>query len=101
VTAMKAKNELAQHLQEDPLPLRKAKLSTEAASKKAERARGEAEKAVAECAKRLAEAEAYLAELIAKGGGPTLGTFFWMDRELKEKRKYMPQSGKEVKIVGM
>jgi len=101
VAAMKAKNELAQHQSEDPLPLRKAKLSTEAASKKAERARGVAELAVAECAKRLAEAEAFLAELIAKGGGPTLGTFFWMDRELKEKRKYMPQSGKEVKIVGM
>jgi len=30
----KAKNELAQHLSEDPLPLRKAKLTTEAATKK-------------------------------------------------------------------
>jgi len=77
VAAIRAKNELAQHLGEDPLPLRKAKLSTEAASKKAEKARGVAEKAVEECAKRLAEAEAFLAEQMAKGGGPTLGTFFF------------------------
>jgi len=101
VAAMRAKNELAQHLAEDPLPLRKAKLSTEAATKKAEKARGVAEKAVEECGKKVAEAEAFLAALIARGGGPTLGTFFWMDRELKEKKKYMPTSGKEVKLVGM
>jgi len=30
----KAKNELAQHLSEDPLPLRRAKLTTQAATKK-------------------------------------------------------------------
>jgi len=101
VSAMRSKNELAQHLGEDPLPLRKAKLSTEAATKKAERARAEAEKAVAECAQRLTDAEAYLAAIMARGGGPALGTFFWMDRELREKRKYMPKSGKEIKIVGM
>lgn len=35
----KAKNELAQHLSEDPLPLRQAKITQEAATKKAERAR--------------------------------------------------------------
>jgi len=101
VSAMRAKNELAQHLGEDPLPLRKAKLSTEAATKKAEKARALAEKAVEECAKRLEEAEAYLKEQMAKGGGPTLGTFFWMDRELKEKKKFMPTSGKQVKVLGM
>lgn len=33
----KAKNELAQHLAEDPLPLRKAKITLEAALKKAEK----------------------------------------------------------------
>eukprot|EP01124_Arcella_intermedia_P022528 TRINITY_DN3376_c0_g1_i1.p1 TRINITY_DN3376_c0_g1~~TRINITY_DN3376_c0_g1_i1.p1 ORF type:complete len:303 (-),score=67.90 TRINITY_DN3376_c0_g1_i1:83-991(-) len=101
VAAMRAKNELAQHLGEDPLPLRKAKLSTEAATKKAEKARGEQEKAVAACAQKVGEAETYLNQLIAKGGGPTLGTLFWLDRELKEKKKYMPQSGKEVKLVNV
>jgi len=39
VQANKAKNELAQLLAEDPLPLRKAKITTEAATKKAEKAR--------------------------------------------------------------
>jgi len=99
VAAMRAKNELAQHLGEDPLPLRKAKLSTEAARKKAEKALHVAEVALEECGKRLAEAEAYLSEQMAKGGGPTLGTFWWMDRELQERKKYLPKSGKEVKLL--
>ena len=34
VSRNKAKNELAQHLGEDPLPLRRAKITTEAATKK-------------------------------------------------------------------
>eukprot|EP00005_Dracoamoeba_jomungandri_P011093 CAMPEP_0174265932 /NCGR_PEP_ID=MMETSP0439-20130205/28475_1 /TAXON_ID=0 /ORGANISM="Stereomyxa ramosa, Strain Chinc5" /LENGTH=365 /DNA_ID=CAMNT_0015352631 /DNA_START=23 /DNA_END=1120 /DNA_ORIENTATION=+ len=38
VSQGKAKNELAQHLSEDPLPLRKAKITAEAAVKKNERA---------------------------------------------------------------
>jgi len=90
VSAMRAKNELAQHLAEDPLPLRKAKLSTEAATKKAERARVKQEEAVQECAKRLAEAEAFLKTVMAKASGPALGTLWWIDRELREKKKYLP-----------
>merc|ERR1711975_199919 len=39
VAALRAKNELAQHLGEDPLPLRRAKITQEAALKKAERLR--------------------------------------------------------------
>merc|ERR1712054_625898 len=39
VAAMRAKNELAQHLSEDPLPLRRAKITQEAALKKAEKIR--------------------------------------------------------------
>jgi len=128
VAAMRAKNELAQHLGEDPLPLRKAKLTTEAATKKAEKAAhaaGEAfaaaeksakeaakakaeadeaalqaekdlkkaEDAVAETQKRMAEAEQYLEEQKAKGGGETHGTFWWLDRELAERKKYMPKVG--------
>jgi len=38
VSKNKAKNELAQHLSSDPLPLRKAKITQEAAVKKAEHA---------------------------------------------------------------
>lgn len=97
VSAMRSKNELAQHLGEDPLPLRKAKLSAEAATKKAEKARKVAEEAFAACAKKLEEAEAYMNEQRLKGGGPTLGLYWWMDRELKERKKFMPTSGKAVK----
>jgi len=53
VSRNKAKNELAQHLAEDPLPLRQAKITAEAAVRKAEKAT----KAAAE-AKELAIADA-------------------------------------------
>jgi len=150
VSGMRAKNELAQHLDEDPLPLRKAKITATAAAKKtekakqvaseaaaaaekskqaadaaaasaerdrvqadaaadaaardravaeqaakiAERDRHIAEEAVTECQKKLAEAEAYLEEQKRKGSGETKGTFWWIDRELKERKEYMPKSGK-------
>jgi len=122
VSAMKAKNELAQHLGEDPLPLRKAKLTAEAAAKKLEKAnkaaqeakdkaeadrvqaeqaaaaaeadRISAEAAVEEGQEKLLAAEKYLQEQKAKGTGKTEGTFWWLDRELAEKKKFMPKSGK-------
>jgi len=122
VSGMRSKNELAQHLAEDPLPLRKAKLTAEAAAKKtdkanqvaqaskdaADRDRAAAESAAATAEKdrllaaaavedserALAEAEAYLEEQKAKGTGETHGTFWWMDRELAERKKFMPKSGK-------
>jgi len=122
VSGMRAKNELAQHLSEDPLPLRKAKITAEAAAKKldkankaaqdskeaADKARRQAEEAAdtaekdrlaAEAAveqgqERMAAAEKYLEEQKAKGTGKTEGTFWWLDRELAEKKKYMPKSGK-------
>jgi len=77
VSRNKAKNELAQHLAEDPLPLRRAKLTSEAAFKKAEKA--------------LADAQNYLDEVkrTATGGK---GALWWIERELQEARKYMPQS---------
>jgi len=122
VSGMRSKNELAQHLSEDPLPLRKAKITAEAAAKKTEKANKEAqsakeaadrdakhaeeaaelaekdrktaEAAVHEGEKKLAEAEAYLEEQKAKGTGETHGTFWWLDRELAERKKYMPKTGK-------
>jgi len=107
----KAKNELAQHLAEDPLPLRRAKITTEAATKKAERAanaaadaaaaakvaaakaeeaRGVAEEAVAEAQRKVAEAEEYLNEVKNNPGGE--GSVWWIDRELHEAKAYMPVS---------
>ena len=152
VSRNKAKNELAQHLAEDPLPLRQAKITAEAAVRKAEKAtkaaaearitaeadaekasqaavaaaadaqqasaaradaeaaRGQAEaaRAQAEAARAdaeekkaaadaavdaaqaaVADAEAALAELKANPGNSE-GALWWMDRELHEKKKYMP-----------
>lgn len=98
VAQNKAKAELAQHLAEDPLPLRKAKITLEAALKKAEKARAPfeaatraAEEALEQTRTRLAEAEAYLAEVKAKPGSPH-GTFWWMERELQERKAYLPTS---------
>jgi len=156
VSGMKAKNELAQHLAKDPLPLSKAKLTAAAAQKKtdkanaaaqaasqeaqnakkkaeadadaaaaakkaadvaqkqaetaaqaaeadriaaeeaaatAERDRVAAEDAVKQSEAKLAEAEAYLNEVKSKSD-KTYGTFWWLDRELAERKKYMPKSGK-------
>jgi len=142
VAGMTAKNQLAQLLSEDPLPLRKAKITAEAAAKKTEKAnkdaqaakekaqqeyetsetariaaeeaerQAEADRIAAESAAaqaeadriaaeeslkeseaKLAEAEAFLAE-VKKKSSKTHGTFWWLDRELAERKKYMPKSGK-------
>jgi len=93
----KAKNELAQHLGEDPLPLRRAKLNTEAAHRKAEKAtaaasdaRQAADNAVDDAKARVAEAEAYLKEVKSRAGSAK-GALWWIEQELQEARKYMPQ----------
>ncbi|ELR19671.1 TolAlike protein [Acanthamoeba castellanii str. Neff] len=115
----KAKAELAQHLAEDPLPLRKAKITLEAALKRAEKARAPfeaatqaavaarqaaeqarreaevarqaAEAALDDARQKVEEAEAYLAEVKAKPGSP-LGAIWWMETELEEQKKYLPSS---------
>jgi len=133
VSRNKAANELAQHLAEDPLPLRKAKITQAAAVKRAEKttqlaaqaaqeaatARADAEKAAKEATQaraqaeeahqaslvaakaaeealneaqqKLEEAEAYLEEVKSKPGCAH-GAIWWMERELHEKRKYLPVS---------
>eukprot|EP01103_Thecamoeba_quadrilineata_P021620 TRINITY_DN9_c0_g1_i1.p1 TRINITY_DN9_c0_g1~~TRINITY_DN9_c0_g1_i1.p1 ORF type:complete len:385 (-),score=130.31 TRINITY_DN9_c0_g1_i1:53-1207(-) len=128
----KAKNELAQLLAEDPLPLRRAKITQEAATKKAEKARAPfeaatktaeaarrvaeeaaaeasasrhvaseaksaserakeaADAAVEESRRRLQEAEDYLTELNSRPGSAK-GFLWWLERELQEKKKYLPE----------
>jgi len=104
VAQNKAKAELAQHLAEDPLPLRKAKVTLEAALKKAEKARApfEASTKIAEAArakadaalddaqKRVAETEAYVDEVKRKPGTPH-GGIWWLERELQEQKSYLPE----------
>jgi len=98
VSRNKAKAELAQHLATDPLPLRRAKITCEAAVKKAERtateaaeARAAADAALEAATNSLAEAEAYLEEVKSKPGSAA-GALWWIDRELHEQRKYLPTS---------
>jgi len=84
VSQNKAKNELAQHLAEDPLPLRRAKITLEAAVRKAENAVRIAEK-------QYEDAEAYLAEVRTRTGSPK-GRLWWMSKTLHESKKYLPAS---------
>jgi len=105
VSRNRAKNELAQHLAEDPLPLRRAKITLEAANKRAEKATAAAEAARAEsekakqaadeaveaARKQVAEAEAYLEEVAANAGSGQ-GALWWIERELHEQKKYLPES---------
>jgi len=85
VVAMnRAKAELSQHLAEDPLPLRRAKITAESAEKRAQKTLDQAEA-------RVAELEAYLKEL-QQNCGSAAGSLWWIDRELHEARKYMPTS---------
>lgn len=110
--------ELAQLDSQDDLPMRRAKTTLEAAQRKAakslkvateakEKADADAaaaveseqkaaadaiaaDKAVEETQKKVEEAEAYLQEQQESAGGSGKGTMWWMQRELDEKKKYMP-----------
>jgi len=98
VSKGKASNELEQLKAEDPLPLRRAKINQAATVRKVERARKEAEETAANTAKAQAEAEGkflaankYLEEIQAKGGD-ACGDIWWLQREMTEKKKYLPRS---------
>eukprot|EP01114_Cavostelium_apophysatum_P000549 TRINITY_DN1049_c0_g1_i1.p1 TRINITY_DN1049_c0_g1~~TRINITY_DN1049_c0_g1_i1.p1 ORF type:complete len:294 (+),score=124.18 TRINITY_DN1049_c0_g1_i1:218-1099(+) len=111
VTKNKAAAELAQLKQTDPLPLRKAKITQEAALRKVEKERKAADETAAALEARTRELEEqtrkveaavkdaeeqfkaaadYLEEVKRKGGVP-LGSIWWMERELQEAQKYMPK----------
>ena len=118
VAKNRAINELAQLEKEDDLPLRQAKITLEAAKRKAEKATKaateakekadadaenatkakqaadvaaeQAEQAVEEMSKKVAEAEAYLKEQQEASSGSGQGAIWWLNRELEEKKKYMP-----------
>lgn len=89
VSRGKASAELAQLLAEDPLPLRKAKITLEAAQKRAEKARAPFLEATERAEAAFKEAEAYLEEVSKKGGSPR-GSLFWLSRQLHEQKKYIP-----------
>jgi len=91
VSRNKAKAELAQLQAEDPLPLRRAKISTEAAVKRADKTKIAAEAALADAEKKVYEAETYLNEVKSRSGSAK-GGLWWIERELHEAKKYMPTS---------
>jgi len=100
VSKNKAAAELAQLKNEDPLPLRKAKISQEAGLRKVEKdrkslelARENLEKKVAETEKAAEEAEAYLDQLKRQPANP-FGAIWWLERELAEAQKYLPKKKK-------
>jgi len=96
VTIGRAKSEKDQLLSEDPLPLRKAKLTQKAQLKKVKKARKPFKKATdlakekhEDAEKAFKDAEDFLNELKNRGGTPH-GSIWWMSRELQEKKKFMP-----------
>jgi len=100
VSRNKAKAELAQLEATDPLPLRQAKLNTEAANRKAEKARAAADEAAQLASNDLAAAEAafqeaedYMNDLKANSGSGGQGSLWWIDRELQEAKRFMPRGG--------
>jgi len=90
VAKNKASAELAQLKQEDPLPLRRAKITQEAALRKVEKQRKTVENALQDTENKAADAEKYLEEVSSKGGAAH-GAIWWMQRELKEAQKYLPK----------
>jgi flagellar biosynthesis GTPase FlhF len=105
VSRNRAKNELEQLLAKDPLPLTRAKLNQEAAVRKSERARKAAEEArlkqeqsaraaAAQVEEANAKFQAAVDELeeIKKIPDQSYGDIWWMERELAEKKKYLPRS---------
>jgi predicted nucleic acid-binding Zn-ribbon protein len=104
VAKSKAAAELAQLKQENPLPLRKAKITQEAALRKVEKQRIEAEARTRDCEEKAKQVEAAMKEAEArlqeaqdlleaakKKSGTPFGSIWWMERELKEAQKYLPK----------
>jgi len=99
----KAANELAQLKEKDPLPLRKAKITQEAALRAVQVQRKAAEEATARCEKekllveqavedankKLAKAQDTLDEVSRKGGGGQ-GSLWFIQREIDEAKSFLP-----------
>jgi len=100
----KAANELQQLKSEDPLPLRKAKINQGATVRKCEKASVEAqkqtlvveqkkvevEKLVEDANKKFDEAQNYFNEVKSRPGSAE-GDLWFINRELTEAKKYLPQ----------
>jgi len=91
-----AKQQLAVLLDKDPLPLNRAKLDQAAAVKKLKKVVKKAKKATLEANAAAKVADAALRECeeaftaLKKQGGVAQGKIFWMERTMKEIKKFMP-----------
>jgi len=107
VSRNKAANELAQLKEKDPLPLRKAKITQEAALRAVQVQRKKAEEATAACElekqkveqavtdtnEKLKQAQNTVDEVSRKGGGGQ-GSLWWIQREIDEAKSFMPGAKK-------
>jgi len=119
VNRNKAANELKQHLSSDPLPLRKAKITQEAAVKKADKAtavaaearknaakareaaaqaKAAAEAALQDAREQVDKAEAFLNE-VKRRPGQAQGALFWIQKGLDDAKNFLPERKGGVKRV--
>jgi len=103
VARNKASNELAQLKEKDPLPLRKAKITQEAALRAVQVQRKHAEEATVQCENekkkveeaveetnnKMQKAQDTLDEVSRKGGGGG-GSLWWIQREIDEAKSFLP-----------
>jgi len=91
VIRSKAAAEYAQLKEKDPTPLNKAKLTQAAALKRVDKEHKATEIAQASTQAKADDASAALDEL-KKKGGTSFGSIWWMEREVHEAQKFLPQS---------
>lgn len=88
VSGLRAKNELDQLKSEDPLPLRRAKITNESAVRRATATEKWAQESMATLEKKKKDALEYLERVQASGSGA--GQVWWMKRGMYEKQKFFP-----------
>ena len=86
----KASNELAQLKSEDPLPLRRAKITQEAALRKVEKQKKQVAKEEDALVGELAEAQKKVDAAGANGGANAPGTMWCMQRQMFDSDYYLP-----------
>jgi enamine deaminase RidA (YjgF/YER057c/UK114 family) len=100
----KAQNELAQLKSEDPLPLRRAKITSEAAIRKVEKQEKAVDAAIADMERKqeslsvkLQEAQEELERIQQQGGEGGKGSLWLMNRKLYEADSYLAKRQAEIR----
>jgi len=90
VKKSRSANELAQLKAEDPLPLRRAKITQEAAQRRVQKERKALEEAYDELEAKMQAARAELDRVKAAGDGGGFGALWWMEREMFDADARLP-----------